>query len=81
MHMICMNQVLCRELGGTALFFGVFSKDDMMSKNTLSAYLSMICSLLDRSRWPHGLGSGSQPQVATQNRFAWGLTWGRKKVL
>ena len=72
--MICINRVVCSELGETAVFFGEFSKDDMMSKNTLSAYLSMICSLLDRSWWQHRLGNGSQPQVATQNRFAWGLT-------
>jgi len=74
MHMNYMNQVVCSELGETAIFFGEFSKDDVMSKNKLSAYLSMICSLLDRSLWPHGLGSGSQLQAATQNRFAWGLT-------
>jgi len=74
MHMNCMNQVVCSELGEKAAFFGEFTKDDMMSKNTLSSYFSVICSLLDRSRWPRGLGSGFQPQVASQNRFAWGLT-------
>jgi hypothetical protein len=72
--MICMNRVVCSELGETAVFFGEFSKDDMMSKNTLSAYLSMICNLLDRFRRQHRLGNGSQPQVATQNMFACGLT-------
>jgi hypothetical protein len=74
MHMICMNQVVCSELGETSAFFGEFTKDDMMSKNALSSYLSVICSLLDQSRWPRGLGSGSQLQVAIQNRIAWSLT-------
>jgi len=37
-----MNQVVCSELGETAVFFDEFSKDDMISKNTLSAYLSVM---------------------------------------
>ena len=74
MHMISMNQVVCSELGETAVFFGELSNDDMMFISTPSAFLSMIRSLLDRSRWPHSLFSGSQRQVTTQNKFAWGLT-------
>jgi hypothetical protein len=73
MHMICMNKVVCSELGERAVFFREFSKDDIMSSNMLSAYLSVICSLLDRSRWTYGDGSGSQPQVATQSRLAWSI--------
>jgi hypothetical protein len=69
MYMICMNKVACSELGERVVLFRKLTKDDMMSTNTLSAYLVMICSLLDRSRWTYGLRqwfptSGRDPKQA-----------------
>jgi hypothetical protein len=54
-HVICINHVVCSEIGGRNFFFLECSKDYMMPTNTVSAYLSMISNLLGRSRWPHSI--------------------------